>query len=538
MDNIRHVIGIDISTQTVSAILTGIAEKGGMPDELIISGAWIASIPYKSEAGRRNPAEWVDLVRECINNLRYKSKEVELAEAIGVSTTFPGTFPVSLSDEINPGLVNLYDNTEGAEIFEYTDDLLAGAESAAMNRMGPGNMVMGLIRLIKSCGLNLSNTAAVVPPNSAFCHALLKSAGCSVNPKNLFSDFTETVIGGLYNAGDFSPMPDAVKMLFDAALPEVNTDSIKSLLPKAMPAWKNILPPEAAADVRELLELPNLISVSIGGGDSSLGALALYPDSDTILNVRGSSDSPMMAVQSTRPRTSPRENLLHYPAATAKDPESPWLVVAPMLRSGKVWDWVKGLRFDRFDGNGNIELEKMAMLALKQKLRSPQNSPLKKLRFNTALGGERAPHWDPSATGSIMGLTEKHGIGDIALAALESMSATLGECLSLMEERYEKSPGKLILAGGPVCNHLWNWITQIYTGKKTYATTFSDASLLGAAMIGYASVYDETYSPSSIAKKLNTLSGLAWQHPLIKPVPVTAPDNELLAMEINYKAQQ
>ena len=521
MSGVKHAIGIDISTQTITAALIGVEEDGGVPRGLTISGAWAASRPCRDEADRKNPSVWLGLIRECIADLKRNAPEAEQAVAIGISTTFPGIFAIPRGGVIDPSLVSLYDNTDDSGICggDY-EEALGAAEAETLNRMWPGNMALGLVRLIKTCGLRLKETSALVPPNTAFSFELLRAVGHAPDPAALFSDFTETLIGGLYDARTAQPAPPNVARLLELAVPGIDSALVRELLPRAVPSWRNTVPTEALPAVRNLLGLPNLTAVSIGAGDSPLGTLALFPGPDAALNIRGSSDSPVIAIDVPKPHTQPRETVLHYPLPTVTSAsDSPWCVVAPMLRSGKVWDWVRRLRFSDGDLNADFELEKLAREALNRRLASHEPP----LRFDTALGGERAPGWDPHETGTLAGLVEAHDIGDIALAALEGMSERLRQCLELMESRYEVKTSTLLLAGGPVRNALWNWVTQVITEKRTLATTFSDASLLGAAMLGYAASYDGAEDDSSISLRLRKLSRLAAERPLIRPAPVTDP---------------
>lgn len=541
MTGTRWSIGIDISTQTISAMLIGVMESGVAPAELLVTGAWMSSRPCGGDAERRTPATWVRLVRECLDDLRKTARETEMARAIGVSTTFPGVFLILRGGIVDPGLVSLYDNTDDAGLSGAAfEEAFALAETETVNRMWPGNMAIGLAHLIKSHGLRLEDVDAVVPPNTAFAHALLTAAGHQVSPRTLPSDLTQTTISGLYDSRTAEPLPPAVAKLMDVAAQDGGAEALRGLLSRAEPSWRNVVPAGALSAVRKLLGLPRLEAVSIGAGDSPLGSLALLAGEDTVINVRGSSDSPMLVVPSLKERCGARESVLHYPLPTARTAaDSPWCVVAPMLRSGRVWDWVRGLRYPRGDGSADRELEALALEALKRRLRSPKGSLERRpLLFDPALGGERAPGWDPRATGSIVGLIETHTLGDIALAALEGVSAALARCISLMEDRYSVHPDKLLLAGGPARNALWNWVTQVFTGKKTFATTFSDASLLGAAMMGYAASFDGHEDDDAIAERLFSLSRLASGHPLIDPVPVSPPDEECARLEQDYADQR
>lgn len=539
MDTIRYAIGLDISTQTITAMLVGVAESGGAVSDLAISSAWTASRPCR-EVERKSPEVWVRLARECIEDLKTVSREAELAEGIGVSATFPAVFPILSDGRIDPGLVSLYDNTDDAGLCDPEhEDLLARAESETLNRMWPGNAAIGLAHLVRFRGLRLADTAAIVPGSSAFVHTLLRSAGRPAKPSAVQADFSQSAISGLYQVSSGDPVPPGVAALLQNAIPDLDTAYLRRLLPQTAPSWRNALPEDAAGGVRQLLGLTRLRAVSIGAGDSPLGVLALMSGPDTIINVRGSSDSPLMNVPYPRPRTGARETVLHYPlpsAATLADP--PWSVIAPMLRSGRVWDWVKGLRYAPDDTAGDRELEAMALSGLKKRLRSRPGSPERvPVLFVPSLGGERAPEWNARATGAISGLLVGHGLGDIALAALEGMSATLARCLRMMEDRYDAHPRYLLLAGGPTRNRLWNWITAIFTGKRTFATTFSDASLLGAAMLGYATAHDGEEPDRAIRSRLLELSRIVSGHPLVKPAPVEPPDAECAALERDYAQQ-
>jgi len=512
MSAIRHTIGIDISTQTITAMLIGVVETNASPAELVISGAWMESRPCKDEISRKNPAVWVELVRECIAGLKRSARETELVEAIGISTTFPGCFAVQADGSIDPRLVSLYDNTDDAGLCSGGfDEALGRAERETLNRLWPGSMAIGLVHLVKSACLRLDGISGLVPPNTAFAHQLLADAGHRSSPESLFSDFTQTAISGLYDARTCRPVPPAVAQLLREAAPEMDTDRLSDVLPRAEPAWRNVVPPEGIASARNLLGLPSLASISIGAGDSSLGTLALMGDRQTVINVRGSSDSPTILVDAPMPCPGPRETVLQFPLPTAASPaDSPWCVVAPMLRSGRVWDWVRSLRFAEDDADADEKLEALALEAFHVKTDGDG------LRFDTALGGERAPLWDAQAKGSIVGLIESHGVGHIALAALEGMSAVLSECIRLMEARYGVRTDKLLLAGGPARNKLWNAITQAGTGKQTFATTFSDASLLGAALLGYGALYDGAEADRNVSGRILALSRLSSSHPLFR----------------------
>ncbi|MCL5103709.1 MAG: FGGY-family carbohydrate kinase [Armatimonadetes bacterium] len=523
MADVKYVIGVDISTQTISAMLIGVEERGGSPSVLAIPNGGVVSRRCAGSDERGTPSVWVGLVRDCIEELKRQANEAKRAVSIGVCTAFPGAFPIARDGSIDPRAVSLYDNTDdaGIGVGDY-EEALGRAEARTLNRMAAGNMAVGLAGLVKSGRLDMEQAAAIVPPNSAFAYALLGAAGVTPDPHYALADYTQTVIGGLYDARTGAPVANAVAELLCLVVPGINVDILRQLLPTPSPSWRNVLSSESTPAVRALLGLPDLTGISIGAGDSPAGALALPSDPDTVVCVRGSSDSPMLMIDAPRGASGMRENVLHYPLPTVTSlADSPWCAVAPTLRSGRVWDWVKRLRFDADDANADSVLEAMALEAFEKRLRarkdSPESSPL---MFDTALGGERAPDWDPHATGSITGLVLSHTLGDIALAALEGVSRRLSACIDLMEERYGRRPAGLLLVGGPARNVLWNRLTQAITGKETLATTFADASVLGAALIGYATAYDGAKDDRAVSARLRAASELSARNPLVRPFRV------------------
>lgn len=530
MHNTRYAIGLDISTQTVTAALAGVDETDTAPTQLVMDDGWRVGRRCSTDQERRSPGVWVELARQCIADLAATVPEAASARGLGISTTFPGILSVDIHGSVLPGFVSLYDNLEDAGLCGGAfESELARAEDDTLNRLWPGSMAVGLVHLVKDLGLRLENLHALVPPNTAFALALLIAAGVSVDPRRLKSDFTQTIIGGLYDSRSGQPLPQGVRDLLAASAPAIDLSVLDSLLPEAVPSWTNVVPDEHLYAVRSLLGLPELEAVSVGAGDSALGTLALLPGPNTVLNVRGSSDTPIMVVNNPPgKRTTNREIVLHYPMVTAPSiSQAEWCIAAPILRTGRVWDWVKRLRFAEDDPSSDSELERMVIEALEKRQGRTGASGGADLRFCTALGGERAPCWDPRAVGSISGLVESHSLGDIALAALEGTSLTLRECIEVMEERCGHRSSELVLAGGPARNAAWNWVTRLITRKETFAATCSEVSVLGAALLGYAASYSGTERDDEVSIRLRKLSYISSHHHMLRPLPVAYPDPEL-----------
>ncbi len=513
----RWVVGLDISTQSVSALLVGIESADKDVCRLLLDINARAHASFPSESSRKDPDCWVDMLADLIRDLKARHCETSLVESIGVSTTFPGTFPILDDGKVKASAVRLYDNQDVGAL-DVNDGVPPIVEHTTANRVWPGTMLAAVCSLLESGQLNLSDTAAILPCNTAFAYTLLSRAGCCPDPRALPSDFTNTVIGCLYDAHSYKPVPEPVAHLIKNVTGSDAGDSLSRMLPRAKPSWTNVIDDECVSRVASLLDLPRLQAVSIGCGDSALGTLPFAARSNQIVNVRGSSDTPIATIDHLRQAGSRRENVLHFPTAYCADPgRDHWHVAAPILRTGRVWDWVKSLR----GGEGELDADsRLETLAREAFLRTP---PQSRLGFTGSLGGERAPLWEPDATASIAGLRPSHGIGDIALAALINLSNRLAQCVDVIRERYDSDFDEMILAGGPTANSLWNWITQTTLGLRVRVTPFTDSTLLGAAILGYGSLASLTSTPKDVADLIRDTAELASTHELVSPKPVERP---------------
>lgn len=96
--------------------------------------------------------------------------------------------------------------------------------------------------------------------------------------------------------------------------------------------------------------------------------------------------------------------------------------------------------------------------------------------------GERAPFFDPDASGLLYGLTHHHTPADIARGLLESLSFIIKESLIASGA----APTRLTLSGGGARSALWCQIIADVTGVSTTRTQDSQVGAKGAHV--YASV--------------------------------------------------
>jgi glycerol kinase len=101
--------------------------------------------------------------------------------------------------------------------------------------------------------------------------------------------------------------------------------------------------------------------------------------------------------------------------------------------------------------------------------------------FVPALTGLGAPHWEPEARGTIVGLTRGTTRAHVARAALEAMAYATADVLELMEARGECRFGRLRVDGGATDNA---WLMQYQAdvlGVPVERPDMAETTALGAA---------------------------------------------------------
>jgi len=104
--------------------------------------------------------------------------------------------------------------------------------------------------------------------------------------------------------------------------------------------------------------------------------------------------------------------------------------------------------------------------------------------FLPYLNGERAPVWDPEAKGLFLGIGKDCSSADLAYAIREGVVFSLRHiCDHLGLQLGEKSPRRLITAGGAARDPVLNAIKAEVFGLPVQTLVENDTSALGAAMI-------------------------------------------------------
>lgn len=110
--------------------------------------------------------------------------------------------------------------------------------------------------------------------------------------------------------------------------------------------------------------------------------------------------------------------------------------------------------------------------------------------FIPALSGLGAPHWDPHATGSILGITRGTQKGHLARATLEAIALRTKEIITAMQKDAEITFTSLKVDGGGSTNNLLMQIQSNLLGVQVIRPETTETTALGAAFFaGLASGY-------------------------------------------------
>jgi glycerol kinase len=103
--------------------------------------------------------------------------------------------------------------------------------------------------------------------------------------------------------------------------------------------------------------------------------------------------------------------------------------------------------------------------------------------FVPAFTGLGAPHWDPYARGTIVGLTRGSSAGHIARAALESIAFQSAELLRAMQQDSGESLKELRVDGGAAADDLLMQFQADLLGVPVVRPKVLETTALGAAYL-------------------------------------------------------
>ncbi|MGN6467599.1 MAG: xylulokinase, partial [Rhizobiaceae bacterium] len=149
-----------------------------------------------------------------------------------------------------------------------------------------------------------------------------------------------------------------------------------------------------------------------------------------------------------------------------------WHIGGPGQNGSNALAWI----VDRLDSSDGPLAERLENLLKLPSIEQP-------LLFHPYLHGERTPFWDADLRGAFLGLTARHGAGDMVRAVMEGV-AFLNR---LVLERGEAAAGmkvaELRIAGGGGRNAAWNRIRADALGRPVVAASEPELGLVGCLAV-------------------------------------------------------
>jgi glycerol kinase len=154
----------------------------------------------------------------------------------------------------------------------------------------------------------------------------------------------------------------------------------------------------------------------------------------------------------------------------AEAPKKQFALEGSVFIGGAVVQWLRdGLRIIK----KSLEVERLA--------KSVRDSG--GVVFVPGFAGLGAPHWDPYARGTIVGLTRGSTAGHIARAALESIAFQSAELLHAMEQDSGQASRELRVDGGAAANNLLLQFQADLLGVPVVRPKVLETTALGAAYL-------------------------------------------------------
>jgi xylulokinase len=186
----------------------------------------------------------------------------------------------------------------------------------------------------------------------------------------------------------------------------------------------------------------------------------------------------------------------HIGVVTDSVLRAPELICGPYLPGRKLFYGVTSC------GGGSLEwFRQFTGRPLEQLLAETERAGAGALLFLPYLEGERAPVWDPRASGALVGLRSSHGQGAVARAIMEGVAFSLRQNLEIVERSFSCGGRLLAISGGGSRIALWNQTKADVLARPVVTLQNPHAGMLGAAMLAAAGAGVQG-SPEGAARRM------------------------------------
>lgn len=443
---VSALLGIDIGTSGCKALLLSV-------DGDVLATSTASYVLSQPQTGwtEQDPVLWINGAREAVSAVRQQVPNVELL-CIGLSGQMHGLTPLDKDKNVLRPAILWNDQRNGAEVEEITQRAggLEALISITGNRMLVG-YTGGKILWMKNHEPELfAKLRYVLNPKDYLRYVLTGELATEV------SDASGT---GLFNVYQRKWATELIEKLgIDPAILPVCHES-------------HVISGRISASGSAAFGLPAGIPVVGGGGDSviqTIGSGVIEPgELQTTIGTAG-----ILAAALNAPKPSADGRIQMF-CNVAPDK---WHAMGVSLNAGGAMGWFRSVLAEAGLGN-DLSFDKIVEAAAASKAGASG------LLFLPYLNGERCPHPDPGARGALVGLTARHGLGDIGRSVMEGVIHAFYDMHALMLSMGIE--GRVIKAsGGGARSPLWRQMQADFFNCDVVTTEgAAEGGAFGAALV-------------------------------------------------------
>lgn len=440
------LLGIDIGTSGCKALL--LSTDG---DVLATSTATYGLSQPHTGWTEQDPALWIDGTRKAVAGVMRQRPDVELA-GIGLSGQMHGLTPLDKDMTVLRPAILWNDQRNADEVTDITEKV--GGLDALLARTG-NRMLVGYT----------GGKIIWMRNHEPDLYARLRHV---LNPK----DYLRLMLTGEVA----TEVSDASGTgLFDVRRRVWAYDLIESLGidPSFLPPCyeSHEISGRVSAAGAALFGLPAGVPVAGGGGDSVIQTLGSgVIDPGQLQTTIGTAGILAAALDAPSPSSDGRIQMFCNVAP------SKWHAMGVSLNAGGAMGWFRSL-FAEAVGDDRLSFEDICAAAE----RSPAGA--RGLLFLPYLNGERCPHPDPLARGAFVGLTARHGQGDLGRSVMEGVVYAFYDMHALMTPMGIQ--GSVIkTSGGGAKSALWRQIqADLFDCDVVTTEGAAEGAAFGAALV-------------------------------------------------------
>lgn len=440
-------LGVDIGTSSCKVVAVDAA------------GAVVAtaSAEYPLNSPRpgwseQDPAEWWSATVDCIREVVASPQIGSAVVAIGLSGQMHGLVALDDRDEVLRPAILWNDQRCAAECEEITE--VAGGPAAVLratgNRLITGFTAGKIAWLRTHEPESFAEIARILNPKD---YLRLRMTGEYV------TDVSDASGTGLFDVAERRWSHSMVTALgIDAAiLPTVVESSV---------ATGRLLP-----EVARELGMSSDIQVYGGGGDAVVQTASMGIARPGDIGITVGTAGVVAAVSPTCP-----DNTAGSVQVSCYNSADQWHIMGVSLSAAGALQWLTDI-LNQLPGGSQIEIP--AVIDLAKEIPPGADG----LLFPPYLAGERSPHYAPTATAALVGLTRMHSLGHIVRAVIEGVLLNMREILETFA-RLGIPCERIVASGGATRNPFWlQTMADVFGVEVVTRPGSSEGGAYGAALV-------------------------------------------------------